>query len=127
MSRIRGKNTKPELALRKSLSQARIRFRLQSNLPGKPDIVIAKEKIAVFVDGCFWHACPLHLQWPRNNAKFWREKILSNRSRDRARDKSLKALGWKVIRLWEHQVVAATDKCAHRIVKAVLARRKRGS
>jgi DNA mismatch endonuclease (patch repair protein) len=68
----------------------------------KPDFVFRKLKLAVFVDGCFWHGCPRHFIKPRNNAAFWRAKIAANRTRDRFVNRTLRAQGWKVLRIWEH-------------------------
>jgi DNA mismatch endonuclease (patch repair protein) len=68
----------------------------------RPDFVFPKEKLAVFVDGCFWHGCPKHATWPKNNADFWRKKIEGNRARDRLQNRLLRAKGWRVLRIWEH-------------------------
>lgn len=105
MSRIRGKNTKPEIRLRSALHLQGLRFRLhRKDLPGSPDIVFMKQKIAVFVDGCFWHGCPEHAVQPDTNGKFWRQKIEANRMRDVDASRQLTSLGWTVIRVWEHEV-----------------------
>jgi DNA mismatch endonuclease (patch repair protein) len=74
-------------------------------LPGSPrraDIVFRRAQVAVFVDGCFWHGCPLHATWPKANAQFWRDKIDANRRRDADTSKRLKTAGWLVVRAWEH-------------------------
>ena len=71
-------------------------------LMGKPDFVFPKQRLAVFVDGCFWHGCPKHGTLPKTNAVFWSAKIAYNRARDRRVTRTLKGLGWKVIRIWEH-------------------------
>src|SRR5690348_11864192 len=71
MSRIRGHNTKPEVSLRKALWRLGLRYTLNSKLPGKPDLVFPKYRTALFVDGCFWHGCSLHMNWPKNRAEFW--------------------------------------------------------
>lgn len=71
----------------------------------KPDFVFQKSKTALFVDGCFWHGCPRHATKPKTNAKFWREKIARNKARDRRVNRLLRARGWKVIRVWEHELV----------------------
>ncbi len=70
----------------------------------KPDFVFPKLRLAVFVDGCFWHGCPSHATWPKQNAAFWRKKILGNRARDRRVNRELCALGWRVVRVWEHEL-----------------------
>lgn len=77
-------------------------------------------KVAVFVDGCFWHGCPIHASWPKNNAEFWREKIETNRKRDRDTDRQLTAKGWKVVRVWEHEV---PEQVADSIEELVRSRR----
>ncbi|WP_255251850.1 very short patch repair endonuclease [Nitrosomonas ureae] len=82
MSSVRGTNTKPELLLRKALWRRGLRYRLNSALPGKPDIVLARYKIAIFVDGCFWHSCPVHGSLPETNMPFWKNKIARNIERD---------------------------------------------
>jgi DNA mismatch endonuclease, patch repair protein len=79
-------------------------WRRKQRLTGKPDFVFRKERICVFVDGCFWHGCPKHGTWPRQNAQFWRAKLLGNQARDRVVNRELKAKGWKVIRVWEHSL-----------------------
>jgi DNA mismatch endonuclease (patch repair protein) len=70
----------------------------------KPDFVFRAHRLAVFVDGCFWHGCPLHATSPKTNAAFWREKIAANRTRDRLVTRSLRRLGWRVLRIWEHEL-----------------------
>jgi DNA mismatch endonuclease (patch repair protein) len=82
------------------------------------DIVLPSVKIAVFLDGCFWHGCPLHASWPKANAAWWREKIETNRRRDRDTDQRLAALGWTVIRVWGHESIA---DAADRISQLILA------
>ena len=71
----------------------------------KPDFVFRKLKLAVFVDGCFWHGCPRHFNKPRNSAAFWRKKIAANRARDRLVNRTLRRMGWRVLRIWEHELV----------------------
>jgi DNA mismatch endonuclease, patch repair protein len=105
MSRIRGKNTAPEIKLRKMLFAAGIRgYRIHYKLPGKPDIVFTKKKIAIFIDGCFWHKCPVCFQEPENRKEFWMKKIRSNIERDKKVNEQLKNDGWTIIRIWEHQI-----------------------
>src|SRR5215210_2700488 len=93
MSRIRGRNTGPELALRTALWQAGLRYRLRQRLPGKPDIVFIGSRVAVFVDGCFWHACPAHATKPKGNAAFWSQKLAANVARDAAVTSQLTSVG----------------------------------
>ncbi len=103
MSMIKGKNTKLEISLRKMLSSYGIKgYRINSKLLGKPDIVFSKYKIAVFVDGCFWHKCPDCYKEPKNNKKLWKTKISGNVNRDKKVNKILKKEGWLVLRFWEH-------------------------
>lgn len=104
MSRICGKNTKPEEIVRKHLFSRGFRYRKNdAGLPGKPDIVLHKYKTVVFVNGCFWHGhegCR-YFVWPENNAEFWRKKITGNVERDKMVYEALGTLGWKVIVIWE--------------------------
>ena len=99
MSRIRSKNTKPELAVRKYLSSKGFRYRLHDkNLPGKPDIVLKKHSTVIQVRGCFWHghSCKL-ANYPKTNRKYWKNKINNNRKRDKKNDKLIKKMGYKLI------------------------------
>ena len=104
MSQIRGKDTKPEEKVRKYLFSQGFRYRKNvSTLPGKPDIVLPKYRTCIFVNGCFWHkheGCKYFI-WPKNNAEFWRNKILANKERDKKAIESLKQAGWRVITIWE--------------------------
>jgi DNA mismatch endonuclease (patch repair protein) len=104
MARIRSKDTRPEMLLRKALWAAGLRYRLASGLPGRPDIVIRRASLAVFVDGCFWHACPEHYRAPATNPDYWREKRARNEARDRLVDSELRERGWQVLRVWEHEL-----------------------
>lgn len=105
MSRIRNRGTQPELLLRKALSKAGIKgYRLNYRLTGKPDIVFPKIKIAIFIDGCFWHKCPACFIKPGTNRGFWNKKIASNLKRDKIVSVKLKEKGWQVIRIWEHEL-----------------------
>jgi DNA mismatch endonuclease (patch repair protein) len=106
MARVRRSGTAPELILRVALHQAGYRYRLNSGagLPGTPDIVLRRFRLAIFVDGCFWHGCERHGTIPKTNPDFWSAKILKNQQRDMRVDQSLKDLGWKVFRVWEHEV-----------------------
>ena len=104
MSRIRGKDTKPELLVRKGLHARGFRFRLQDrNLPGRPDIVLPKYGVAIMVNGCFWHGhgrCRYAIK-PKSNIEFWETKIARNKHRDEVTSAHLEALGWTVIVVWE--------------------------
>ena len=103
MSKIRGTNTKPELIV-KNMMDGRI-FRYQpKGIPGKPDFGNKRRRIAVFVDGCFWHKCPKCYSEPKSNRKFWTEKIERNVKRDRIINSGLRKNGWVVLRIWEHSI-----------------------
>jgi DNA mismatch endonuclease, patch repair protein len=104
MSRIRGKNTKPELILRQALWKRGFRYRIHFKLPGRPDIVFPKKRIAIFVDGCFWHGCPQHAVKPKSNTDFWSKKIQGNIDRDKRITEQLRNEGWTVLRFWEHEI-----------------------
>ena len=111
MSRIRGRDTSPERAVRAGLRAARIAgYRVNSALPGKPDIVFPRVRLAVFIDGCFWHRCPKDYREPETRRDFWRRKIERNVERDRQVDGILAAQGWTVIRIWEHEVNASPEQ-----------------
>ncbi|MGH7945122.1 MAG: very short patch repair endonuclease [Opitutaceae bacterium] len=104
MSLIRGAGNKDtELRLIAIFRMHGIKgWRRRRDLVGKPDFIFPRERIVVFVDGCFWHGCPTHATWPKQNAEFWRTKILGNQRRDRAVGRLLKKAGWRVVRIWEH-------------------------
>lgn len=107
MARVRQRGTDVEIELRRALHALGLRYRLQVPLSRKPrrvaDIVFIGARVAVFVDGCFWHGCPLHATWPKENAGFWRAKIEANRARDADTTRRLRELGWEVIRVWSHE------------------------
>ena len=106
MSRVRSsKNKSTEEAFIKVLRAHSIKgWRRRALVIGKPDFVFAAHKIAVFVDGCFWHYCPKHCRLPSSNASYWREKLINNRKRDNKVNKDLRNRGWIVIRFWEHEI-----------------------
>ena len=111
MKANRRTDTKPELALRSALHALGYRYRkdYRLDLPlrrVRPDIAFTARKVAVFVDGCFWHACPEHGSKPKNNEWYWSPKLARNVERDRAADEALRAEGWTVVRLWEHVPIA---------------------
>jgi len=120
MSMIKGSNTKPELALRKALYANKVRgYRIHPAITGKPDIVFRKKKLAVFVDGCFWHKCPKCFTKPVTNKTFWVKKIESNITRAKIVNASLKKEGWTVIRIWEHEIRKNLNKCSLRILSRI--------
>ncbi len=106
MKATRGSDNPLERNIRSLLYQEGYRyFKHRRLLPGTSrtvDIVLPRRRLAIFIDGCFWHGCPLHGTWPKANAEFWREKIETNMLRDKDTTKRLRSLGWKVIRIWEH-------------------------
>jgi DNA mismatch endonuclease (patch repair protein) len=106
MSRIKGKGNKDtELAMIQILRKFHISgWRRNQAVFGKPDFVFRKQKLALFVDGCFWHACPLHGTIPKNNRAFWEEKLQANRERDKRVTRQLRRMGWRVVRVWEHEL-----------------------
>lgn len=108
MRRNPRRDTAPEVALRSALHRRGRRFRkdLPLRVPGRvvrPDITFPRARLAVFVDGCFWHSCPVHGSQPRANTDYWRPKLARNVARDRAVDAALTAAGWRVLRAWEHE------------------------
>lgn len=110
----RTRDTACECALRKELHRRGLRFRVDLPLPfdrrRRADITFTAKRVAVFVNGCFWHACEQHASWPQNNALWWRTKLQGNRARDRQSDDRLRAAGWTVVRIWEHDdVQSAAD------------------
>ncbi|RKH90182.1 very short patch repair endonuclease [Corallococcus sp. AB045] len=122
MSRIRGSNTKPELVLRRALWHRGLRYRLHVRTPvGRPDIVLQGARVAVFIDGCFWHGCPDHYVRPRTKDEFWSRKLTENVERDALQTQELGRLGWRVCRLWEHQVWENLENSADRVEEAVSA------
>lgn len=121
MSQITKKNTKPEIILRKALSKIGIRgYRLYYKLLGTPDIVFPKRKIAIFIDGCFWHKCPkCAIKIPLKNREYWNKKIKGNIKRDKLVNSQLKEAGWKVLRFWEHEINKNLKRCIARVNNAI--------
>jgi DNA mismatch endonuclease, patch repair protein len=120
MSRVRNKDTDLEFLIRSRLFKRGWRFRKHvASLPGKPDIVFSRHRVAVFVDGDFWHGYRFS-QWNKNLSEFWKIKIEKNRARDRKNFRNLKRLGWTVIRLWQHEIKQNLDGCVSRIEKALM-------
>ena len=104
MQRMPRSSTGPETLIRKELHRRGLRFRVNlRELPGRPDIVFTAARIAVFVDGCFWHSCPDHGILPKNNREWWRDKLARNVQRDREKDVQLAQMGWTVVHVWEHE------------------------
>lgn len=115
-SRLARGHTAPEMALRRELHGRGRRFRVLMKVPGLPrrsiDIAFTRARLAVFVDGCFWHGCPAHCKPPARNPEWWQWKLRNNQTRDEDTTRRLTELGWTVLRLWEHE---PADKAADRV------------
>ena len=120
MSRIRGKgNRDTELAMIRLMRKHHISgWRRNYDLFGKPDFVFPKQRVALFVDGCFWHMCPKHFNMPQNNKAFWEKKLLGNKMRDRVVSRTLRLEHWKVVRIWEHEL-ATPEQVVNKLGKAL--------
>ncbi|MFC4631771.1 very short patch repair endonuclease [Promicromonospora alba] len=120
MSIARRKDTKPELDLRQVLHSRGMRYRVVYPVPGRPrrsiDVAFTRVKVAVFVDGCFWHMCPDHRAQPRTNSDWWKVKFARNVARDRETDQHLTSLGWTVLRFWEHEDMATAARAVEQVV-----------
>lgn len=118
MSRIRGRgNKETELAVAKLLRTEGITgWRRHVALFGRPDFTFRKEQVVIFVDGCFWHGCPRHSNIPANNRSFWLKKLTGNKTRDRLVTRTLRRSGWRVLRIWEHDLIRKKQaRCVERI------------
>lgn len=126
MRSTKQRDTAAELALRRCLHAKGLRYRVNRGvLPGmtrKADLLFAAARVVVFVDGCFWHCCPVHGTWPKANSAWWAAKLRGNEQRDRDTDRRLREAGWRVERVWEHEVPA---KAAARISSVVRVRLRR--
>ncbi|WP_175983514.1 very short patch repair endonuclease [Burkholderia vietnamiensis] len=107
MAKVRQKGTDAEVALRREMYRIGLRYRVNYEVLKKPrrvaDIAFPGRKIAIFVDGCFWHGCPEHATWPKRNTELWRQKIETNRLRDADTNERLRSIGWTVLRFWSHE------------------------
>jgi len=123
----RSRDTAPEVRLRAELHRRGLRFRKHrrpvATVRSTPDIVFGPARLAVFVDGCFWHCCPEHGRTPRGNAAYWVPKLARNVARDRRNEEALRAAGWQVIRVWEHEQIGAA---ADRVSAALRMQRRAG-
>ena len=120
MGRIRSRDTEPETLLRAALWARGLRYRLNARTPvGKADIVVPGKKLAVFIDGCFWHGCPDHYVRPRSRADFWAAKLLENTTRDIRQTAALEALGWRAVRVWEHDVHESLPTVVEEVLTAI--------
>jgi len=124
MARIRKHDTRPEMILRKALWSCGIRYRLRYKLTGSPDLVIVGLRLAIFVDGCFWHRCPIHYRAPKSNLDYWLPKIDRNTKRDQRVNAELAETGWSVLRLWEHEVRNDSAAAVERVVESIEAARR---
>jgi len=110
MSKIRSANTSPEKILRKALCHSGLRgYRLKCRLCGHPDITYTKRRVAIFVDGCFWHGCPSCYRKPKSNENYWTKKLQRNIERDGRVNDTLREAGWTVKRFWEHEIIQNPD------------------
>lgn len=121
MSGIRGKNTKPELVIRKALFRCGFRYRIHdTRLPGKPDMVFPKFRAVILVNGCFWHGHNCHLfKWPSSRQSFWKTKITRNREKDTENLKGLRDTGWRVLVVWECAIKGRNRKPFDNLVDAI--------
>ena len=117
MSAIRSTNTKPEVMLRKALWHRGLRYRVHYGSE-KIDIAFPSRKLAVFVDGCFWHGCPIHSHMPKSNQEYWVPKLKKNIERDAEKNKRLANQGWKILRFWEHEI-ANVDCIISRVLENI--------
>ena len=127
MAKVRQKGTEAEIALRRELYRRGLRYRIDFEVLQKPrrvsDIAFPRLKIAIFVDGCFWHGCPKHASWPtKQNAEFWKQKIEANALRDTDTNERLRSIGWTVSRFWEHE---SPIKAADTIVRLIATTRSK--
>jgi DNA mismatch endonuclease (patch repair protein) len=124
MRRQASKDTTAELAVRRLLHAAGLRYRIEYPVPGmarrRIDVAFTRAKVAVLIDGCFWHGCPEHATQPKANAEWWQQKLARNVARDTETTEHLTAAGWTVLRFWEHEAPA---EVADRVAAAVAARR----
>lgn len=126
MKKVRRTGTSAEMELRKALHARGLRYRVDAPvLPDKRrriDIAFPSTRVAVFIDGCFWHGCPEHGTWPASNADFWRQKIETNQLRDRDTDAQLREAGWQVLRVWEHEDLEIMAARIETLVRAARSR-----
>lgn len=121
MSRIRGRGNKAtELALMKILRRHHITgWRRDQKVFGRPDFVFWRVRLALFVDGCFWHGCRKHCNTPASNRAFWKKKLAANKARDCRVNQTLRKAGWRVVRIWEHDLAKRSEACIYRIISAL--------
>jgi DNA mismatch endonuclease (patch repair protein) len=117
MSNIRSKWTAPEKKMHGLMKSRKIRHKMHPKIAGSPDIVLKDSKTAVFIHGCFWHKCPKCYREPKSKREYWVPKIDRNVKRDRKNASTLRKAGWKVVRVWEHDIMRDALKCVERILK----------
>jgi len=128
MRRVTNKDSAAELALRTRLFAEGLRYRLHRRTKGATvDILFVSARVAVFVDGCFWHGCPKHATYPKSNQDYWLPKLAANRERDQRQSAKLRRAGWQVIRVWEHDCLPPDRRVVKRIVDAVRSRQSNPS
>jgi DNA mismatch endonuclease (patch repair protein) len=122
MARIRGHGNKDtELALIKLFRKHHITgWRRNQKVFGKPDFLFRRNRLALFVDGCFWHGCPKHCRTPSGNRLFWKKKFVANKARDRRVNRKLRGIGWRVVRIWEHELKRKNEACLLRRIQRSL-------
>jgi DNA mismatch endonuclease, patch repair protein len=120
MSRIKNSNTQLEILFRKYLWKKGLKgYKIKNRITGKPDLYFSKQKVAIFIDGCFWHRCPKDYRSPKTNIRFWSKKITNNINRDEKVNRLLKKNGIQVMRLWEHEIENDIDSCYAKINNVV--------
>jgi DNA mismatch endonuclease, patch repair protein len=119
MRRVKGRDTSLEMKVRRALHRKGLRYRLAYPLPGRPDIVFVRARVAIFLDSCFWHGCPQHLRMPHSNEEYWHAKIARNVQRDKRTNATYEDSEWRLIRLWEHELKENFEFCMDAIEAAV--------
>lgn len=118
MSKVKSKDSKIEIDFRKAIWKAGFRYRKNpTKYFGKPDIVLPKHKTAIFIDSCFWHGCKRHCRLPTARKKYWTAKIERNKERDKEVNRHYRKIGWKIVRVWEHNLLKNSDKSTKEIIK----------
>lgn len=120
MRAVHSNDTRMEEKFRKELFSRGVRFRKNvSDLPGKPDIAIKSKRVVIFLDSCFWHGCPEHLRQPKSNKNYWDKKVKLNVERDHKINSEYRIRGWKLVRIWEHEIKDNPEKCINRIIEVL--------
>lgn len=120
MAKVKSKNTAIEILFRKKLLQAEINFKKNiTSYIGKPDIVLKKDRIVVFIDSCFWHGCYYHCRMPHTNRAYWNAKIQGNKERDKKVNSWYKKHDWIILRFWEHSLRKDLEKCVEKVINLI--------